>query len=36
MRVPLSWLSEFIELKGSPEDIANILTNAGHEVEEVF
>ncbi len=36
MRVPLAWLSEFIELKGSPEEIAEILTNSGHEVEEIF
>ena len=36
MRVPLSWLSEFIELKKSPEEIAEILTLSGHEVEEIF
>lgn len=36
MRVPISWLSEFIELKKSPEEIAEILTLSGHEVEEIF
>jgi phenylalanyl-tRNA synthetase beta chain len=36
MRVPLSWLSEFIELTGSPEEIAEILTLSGHEVEEIY
>lgn len=36
MKVPISWLSEFIELKKSPEEIAEILTNSGHEVEEIF
>ncbi len=36
MRVPISWLSEFIELKKSSEEIAEILTLSGHEVEEVF
>lgn len=36
MKVPLSWLSEFIELKKSPEEIAEILTNFGHEVEEIY
>jgi len=36
MRVPVSWLSEFIELKGSPEEIAELLTLSGHEVEEVL
>ncbi len=36
MRVPISWLSEFIDLKKSPEEIAEILTLSGHEVEEIF
>ncbi|MCS7200367.1 MAG: phenylalanine--tRNA ligase subunit beta [Caldimicrobium sp.] len=36
MRVPLSWLSEFVELKATPEEIAEILTLSGHEVEEIF
>jgi phenylalanyl-tRNA synthetase beta chain len=36
MRVPVSWLSEFIELKKSPEEIAEILTLSGHEVEEIY
>ncbi|MFN3406204.1 MAG: phenylalanine--tRNA ligase subunit beta [Caldimicrobium sp.] len=36
MKVPLSWLSEFIHLQKSPEEIAEILTNYGHEVEELY
>ena len=32
MRVPLSWLEEFIELKASPEEVADILTMGGIEV----
>jgi phenylalanyl-tRNA synthetase beta chain len=35
MRVPISWLSEFIELKSSPEEIAEIFTMGGIEVEAV-
>ncbi len=35
MRVPISWLSEFIELKGSPEEVAEILTMGGIEVGSV-
>ncbi len=35
MRVPISWLSEFIELKGSPEEIAEILTMGGIEVGSI-
>ncbi len=33
MRVPINWLSEFIELKASPEEIAEILTMGGIETE---
>ncbi len=36
MRVPLSWLVEFIEIKASPEEVAEIFTLGGVEVEEVF
>ena len=36
MRIPLSWLKEFIDLRGmSVEDIARKLTLAGLEVEEI-
>lgn len=35
MRVPISWLSEFIELKEPPEKIAEILTMGGVEVEAI-
>ncbi|HEA84190.1 MAG TPA: phenylalanine--tRNA ligase subunit beta [Thermodesulfobacterium geofontis] len=35
MKVPISWLSEFIELKESPERIAEILTIGGVEVEAI-
>jgi len=36
MKVPVSWLSEFIELKTSPEEIAEIFTLGGIEVEEII
>ncbi|MCS7149639.1 MAG: phenylalanine--tRNA ligase subunit beta [Caldimicrobium sp.] len=36
MRVPITWLAEFIDLRDTPEKIAEILTLAGHEVEEIF
>jgi len=36
MKVPVSWLSEFIELEEGPERIAEILTFGGLEVEEVY
>ncbi len=36
MKVPLTWLSDFIELKKSPEEIGEILTLSGHEVEEIY
>lgn len=35
MKVPISWLSEFIELKAPPEKIAEILTMGGVEVEAI-
>ena len=36
MKVPLSWLSEFVEIKDSPEKIAEALTFGGLEVEEIY
>lgn len=35
MKIPISWLSEFIELKAGPEKIAEILTMGGVEVEAI-
>jgi len=35
MKIPISWLSEFIELKGSPEEIAEIFTMGGVEIENI-
>jgi len=35
MRVPLSWLKDFVEIKLSPEELARKLTFAGLEVEEI-
>ena len=35
MRVPVSWLKEFIDIKASPEEIAEILTMGGVEVSGV-
>ena len=35
MRVPLSWLKEFIEINHSPETIAEALTLAGLEVDKI-
>lgn len=35
MRVPISWLAEFIDLKKTPEEIAEIFTMGGIEVEAV-
>jgi len=36
MKVPVSWLSEFIELEEEAERLAEILTLGGLEVEEVY
>jgi phenylalanyl-tRNA synthetase beta chain len=33
MRIPLSWLAEHVELRGSPEDLCDALTGAGVEAE---
>lgn len=35
MRVPFEWLKEFIEIKGSPSDVAHKLTMIGLEVETI-
>jgi phenylalanyl-tRNA synthetase beta chain len=35
MRVLLSWLKEYIDCKKSPEEIAEVLTRGGIEVEEI-
>lgn len=35
MRIPLSWLKEFIDIKMSVEEMANLLTTAGLEVENI-
>ncbi|MCI5052400.1 MAG: phenylalanine--tRNA ligase subunit beta [Simkaniaceae bacterium] len=36
MKIPLSWLKEFISLEESPEEIADILTLAGLEVDAII
>jgi phenylalanyl-tRNA synthetase beta chain len=33
MRIPLSWLGEMVELRGSPNEICDVLTGAGIETE---
>lgn len=35
MRVPLNWLGDFVELDGSPDELAELLTNAGLEVKAI-
>ena len=35
MRISLNWLRELVELKLSPEELAETLTLAGFEVEEI-
>lgn len=35
MKVPLSWLSEYVDITVSPEDLAHRLTMAGTEVEKI-
>ena len=35
MRVPLSWLGDFVEFESSPEALAGVLTNAGLEVKAI-
>ncbi|MDC0036624.1 phenylalanine--tRNA ligase subunit beta [bacterium] len=36
MKFPLSWISEFVSLTHSPEDLAKKLTMAGLEVEDII
>lgn len=35
MKIPLSWIKEYIDINISPEDIANTLTMAGLEVDSI-
>ncbi|MCP4415836.1 MAG: phenylalanine--tRNA ligase subunit beta [Chloroflexi bacterium] len=35
MRVPLSWLKDYVNIKQSPEEIDRLLTNAGLEVKTI-
>ncbi len=35
MRVPLSWLKEYVDIKMSPEELAHVLTMAGLEVDAI-
>ena len=35
MRVPFDWLKDFVDITKSPEEVADILTMAGLEVEAV-
>ena len=35
MRVPISWLRDFADVGGSPEELAELLTNAGLEVTAI-
>lgn len=35
MRISIKWLRELVEIKLSPEDLAEVLTMAGFEVEEI-
>ena len=35
MKVTYNWLKEFVDIKISPEELAEKLTNAGMEVEEI-
>jgi phenylalanyl-tRNA synthetase beta chain len=35
MKVPLSWLKEYLNFTQSPEELANVLTLAGMEVEDI-
>jgi phenylalanyl-tRNA synthetase beta chain len=36
MRVPLSWLREYIDINVTPEELAERLTLAGQEVEHII
>ena len=35
MKISLNWLKNFIELNNSPEEISNLLTEVGLEVESI-
>ena len=35
MRVPFSWLTEYVDWQGAPEELAELLTMSGTEVEGV-
>ena len=35
MRIPLAWLSDYVDLTESPEDLAELLTGAGLEVTRI-
>ncbi len=35
MRIPLSWIKEYIDISKTPEEIADILTMAGLEVDAI-
>ncbi len=35
MKVPISWLKEYLDLTHSPEELAKVLTLAGIEVDSV-
>ena len=35
MKISLNWLKSFIELNNSPEEISNLLTEVGLEVESI-
>ncbi len=35
MRIPLEWLKEYINIEASADNIANVLTSIGHEVEAI-
>ncbi len=35
MRVPLSWLKEYVDIKMAPEELAQVLTMAGLEVDAI-
>lgn len=35
MRVPLSWLKEYVDISLSPEDLAELLTRSGLEVDSI-
>ncbi len=36
MKVALNWLRDFVDIDVSPEELAQLLTNSGNEVEEII